>query len=611
VMGNMFLIQPQNTKTILRQCLESQDNAILITSRSGYILYCNTSLKDLVGYDDSELLKSHISTILKKRASESARIKAKLYRKSKINEELEFVDKRGEIKQLTCSVHRIEDTDNRFAMILYKGLLGDEIGRERKVLAAFIESIIENTFECMLLTDERGVITFANNNVKRLMGFSKNEILGQNVADHYYGGKDEARKVMALLREKGVLERYRTLVKRKEDGYVPVRIASVLIRDDDGQEHGTLALLEDLSQEELLRKQIERQKEFAKEILNIIDLCIIAVDKDLNVITFNRKASELIGYNEGEVIGKNFLDVLVLEAHRGPLESHLRQLMNGDRFQEAAIEIPVVNKRGEESQISWTDSSFMDESGRVIGVIRFGQDLTEQRRLRECLKESEKLALIGKFSAMIAHEIRNPLNSVEIHFGLLARSLGKLPKQNQAYCVRKSEVVKQELKKVDKLLGDFLQLSAPVKLEKERRDIHKVIRNAWSTLPSAKRKKVVLKRTLSPAERCVLVDPLRMEQVFRNILQNSLDSMSDMGTITIETEVNSAGNVCIIRVRDTGKGIEARDPVQIFDAFYSTKHSGIGLGLAIVKQIVEAHGGEVKVDSSINSGTTFTVTVPL
>jgi PAS domain S-box-containing protein len=549
--------------------------------------------------------------ILKKRAGESARIKAKLYKKSKINEELEFVDKRGEIKQLTCSVHRIEDSDDRFVMILYMGLLGEEMSRERRVLAAFIESLIENTFECILLTDEKGVINFANDNVKRITGFSKNEILGQNVADYYYGGKDEAGKIMAFLREKGVLERYRTLVKRKEDGYAPVRIASVLIRDDDGQEQGTLALLEDLSQEELLRKQIERQKEFAKEILNIIDLCIIAVDKDLHVITFNRKASELIGYDEEEVVGKNFLDVFVLEAHRSPLEVHLRQLMNGDRFQGAAIEIPVVNKRGEESQISWTDSSFIDESGRVIGVIRFGQDLTEQRRLRECLKESEKLALIGKFSAMIAHEIRNPLNSAEIHFGLLARSLGKLSKKDQVYYVRKSHVVKQELKKVDKLLEDFLQLSAPLKLEKERRDIHSVIRNARSTLPSAKRKKVVLKRRLSPAERCVLLDPLRMEQVFRNILQNSLDAMSDGGLITIETEVNRAEKACIIRVKDTGEGIEAEDAAQIFDAFYSTKHSGMGLGLAIVKQIVEAHGGEVKVDSSMNSGTTFTVTVPL
>ncbi len=235
-----------------------------------------------------------------------------------------------------------------------------------------------------------------------------------------------------------------------------------------------------------------------------------------------------------------------------------------------------------------------------------------QRQLdasRESLVHSEKLALVGKLAAGVAHSIRNPLTSVKMRLFSLERSLVLDENQREDF-----EVVSEEISHVESIVKNFLEFARRPKLRPRRQSPSDVVDMALKLLRHRLESSaidVVLNRPRRLPE--LALDADQLKEVFVNLLINACDAMVAGGTITVSEEtglMEPMGEVVVIRIADNGPGIPGDIMDKVFDPFYSTKEEGSGLGLAIARRVVEEHGGWLHVRAGENGGAVFVIALP-
>ncbi len=227
-----------------------------------------------------------------------------------------------------------------------------------------------------------------------------------------------------------------------------------------------------------------------------------------------------------------------------------------------------------------------------------------EEALREASKALEQLAEIGELASMIVHEIRNPLTTLLL--GLNAFKRLELPEQYQTY----RSLALDEGDRLQRLLNQILLYAKPQNLTQSDVELNHFVDEMLSTLremPVAAAKR--LKFAAAPSQIKVLVDPDKLKQVIINLVANAFEAEEESGEITISLQTEAAQRVCL-QVHNGGAPIPADVLPQLTKPFITTKSSGTGLGLAIVKRIVEAHGGELSIESSAATGTTITVKLP-
>ncbi|MFP4058680.1 MAG: sensor histidine kinase [Candidatus Brocadiia bacterium] len=222
----------------------------------------------------------------------------------------------------------------------------------------------------------------------------------------------------------------------------------------------------------------------------------------------------------------------------------------------------------------------------------------------------ERLAAIGNLAAGIAHEVRNPLNTVALTCRYLQRivSRGDQAAHLRSEVHRNFEIVASELGRLTRTLDDFLLLAKPADLDCVEVDVDDVVDDALALFGrefEAAHVRLVRRRNGPPAVRA---DPDRLRQVFANIVQNGIQAMPEGGTLSVTTE--SADGEARVVFADTGPGIRHGDRGRIFEPYFSTKRSGIGLGLSLSLKIVRAHGGAIDVGTGPDGGAVFTVSLP-
>lgn len=227
-----------------------------------------------------------------------------------------------------------------------------------------------------------------------------------------------------------------------------------------------------------------------------------------------------------------------------------------------------------------------------------------QRRLTQ----SEQLAAIGQLAAMVAHEIGTPLNSISGHVQVL------LQQENEDQeAVHRLHVIETQIARVVEILQDFLTASHPREPDLKPVDINALLMELLRlTEPAIGQKGIALSAQLDPTLPVLNGDPAQLQQVFLNLIANALDAMRGGGTLTLLTKPSADGNFVEVEISDTGQGIPVENLKRIFDPFFTTKEMGhgTGLGLAICQQIIKSHGGNIRVESQVERGTTFTVLLP-
>lgn len=245
--------------------------------------------------------------------------------------------------------------------------------------------------------------------------------------------------------------------------------------------------------------------------------------------------------------------------------------------------------------------------GAILGVLGIARDMTETKKLEQRIRNSEKLASVGRLAAGVAHEINNPLGGIlNCLYNLRKGTLS--PSRLEEYRVSMEDGVRRVQKIVRQLL-DFSQQDEP---EFAPTDINHVVdRVLVLTTHLFAPNRIVLETGFGQGLPNVMLDRHMIEQVLMNLVLNAVQAMKDGGGLTIRTSV--VEGVCLIEVRDTGSGIPPAVLPRIFDPFFTTKSEGegTGLGLSVSLGIVERHGGKILVDSEIGKGTTFTLCLPV
>ncbi len=223
----------------------------------------------------------------------------------------------------------------------------------------------------------------------------------------------------------------------------------------------------------------------------------------------------------------------------------------------------------------------------------------------------DRLTLIGEMAAKVAHEIRNPISSINLNLELLEDELegfkGRVQTDEAEELVRS---IREVLDGLSRFVQDYLQFARLPSMEFKPHDINFILENLLSFLSTEIRdRKVELITDFDENIPLLMLDEDQLNRALMNVLKNSIEAMPDGGRLIVSTRLK--GDAAVINISDSGTGIERREWDKIFLPFYSTKKNGTGLGLPLAEQIIREHGGSISLTSIVGKGTTFTISLPV
>ncbi len=344
-----------------------------------------------------------------------------------------------------------------------------------------------------------------------------------------------------------------------------------------------------------------------RAVLNTAVDAIITIDEHGIIASANPATARLFGYSEPELQGNN-ISMLMPEPWRSEHNDYLARYLQTGRARIIGIgrQIKALRRNGQEFLVHLAISEF-SVGGRhyFTGIVR---DLSDLERVQKQLLQSERLAAIGQMVTGLAHESRNALQRAQACLDMLALDLENQPEQLDL-----AKRARYALQDLHRLYEEVRSYAAPIHLEFRDCDLSSIWRKEWENLATARRDRAVsLLEQLAPETPRCEVDIHRMEQVFRNILENSLHACGDQGCIAVQTEPAELDGrpALLIRIRDNGPGFRPETVQQVFEPFFTTKQKGTGLGMAIVQRILHAHGGTITAANGENGGAEISLLLP-
>jgi two-component system sensor histidine kinase HydH len=346
------------------------------------------------------------------------------------------------------------------------------------------------------------------------------------------------------------------------------------------------------------RSSLSRIKAFSDSLVMNMPIGLVATDAGGRLSAFNQTAEAILRRTASEVLGKPAEEILP-----GSCRDLFLTLAAERRLIEREIDCAV--EEGRTIPLDIIATTLCEENGAFVGHVILFRDMTEIRRLEEEVARSRRLASLGSLAAGVAHEIRNPLSSIKGFATWFRERYRDNPEDRET-----ADVMIREVDRLNRVITQLLEFARPLTMNRIPTSLQALIRHALKMVEGeAQAKRVMVETDLSPEVGEIPLDADRMTQVLLNLFQNAIGAMDAGGLLRVSLARRDERTVRIT-VADTGIGIPKEDLPRVFDPYFTTRSSGTGLGLAIVHKIVEAHGGEVRLESEPGQGTTAAVLLP-
>jgi len=350
------------------------------------------------------------------------------------------------------------------------------------------------------------------------------------------------------------------------------------------------------------RKHLSDLQAFRDLIFESVGSGLVGVDPNGRVTAFNRAAESITGVRADEAIDQPWESIF---GHGVNLPDVQRAVSDGSE-PAPRYEFRLRRRDGQEVPVGISFWSLRSGAGDVAGLIGVCQDLSNIKQMEQRVRQADRLAAVGRLSANMAHEIRNPLASISGAVEALARDLPADPTRSQLV-----EIVLRESARLNQIVGDFLEYARPAPMAPIEINMAEILDEVLlliehRSLPANLKVAREYGDTL-----LTRADPQRLRQAIWNLCLNAVQAMPDGGELRVGARtLRERGGRLQISISDTGQGIAEGDLPHIFEPFFSTKPEGSGIGLALVYRVLEEHGGTIEVRSRVGEGTTFILILP-
>jgi PAS domain S-box-containing protein len=489
-----------------------------------------------------------------------------------------------------------------------------KLQRERQ----WIESIMKSVADPIVLTDLDNEILLQNRRAEELFSGSANAGEGKRRALKMNDLLFSAYLSSAAVSSSEVVQRDITLVDPLEGSDIHFEVISTPAANARGEPLGLVSIFRDVTDlreanDELARNfgrlqqaeaQSRRERDRLDLIIENVGHPIVVCDSSGNFILFNRRAGLLFQENDSF----RSRAAAAVRANAVKLTSFISGLASASETGRQA-EIELIDPEGGRSlPMEITAREVLDAAGQVTAVVSILHDLTEireleRRRVEQQLFESEKLAAVGRLAASIAHEVNNPLEAIKNALYLMQSD--SVDSKNTRFL----EIARKETERVSHIIRQMLGF-ARRSGEVDWVDVNQLLEETLVLLEKKLRQsRIRVARSLDDSLPRVRARADQLRQVFLNLIINAQQAIEAEGEITISTlrYEQALQPSILIRLSDSGVGIEEDDLSRIFEPFFSTGKKGTGLGLWVTQDIVRQHGGRIDVSSEIGRGTVFNI----
>ena len=597
-----------------RTILEEIEDSYFEVDLGGHFTFVNNSVCRSLGYSREELIGMSYKRFSAEEDIESVfRVFNEVYQTGIPNKGFPWkvIHKDGSHGFAETSVSVLRD--DKGEIVGFRGV-GRDVTERRQVEEALTRSeeryrtMLEEMEEGYYEVDAAGNFTFVNDAMTRILGYSRDELIGMN-----YKTFTPSEAVKPIIQAYNRVYRTGELLKwfpmpeiRKDGTRILAEDSVFPLRNEKGEVIGFRGISRDITERKRMEEALQQSEENYRTLFDNSVIGTIVLDAEtMKLVMANQAAAKIFRFDSVEEgIGQNPIDLIAAEDRETAINVIMKELLEQDL--RMTHEFRATTKDGREIWISATGARIMHE-GRLAGLICF-TDITEQKRQNESLILTDRLASLGELASGAAHELNNPLTSI-IGFSQLL-----MEKQVPDDIREDLKLINTEAQRAVMVTRNFLTFARKHAPMKEPSQVNNILEDVLRLRTHEhKANGIEIEKYFAPDLPEVMVDYFQMQQVFVNIVINAeyfMINAHNRGTLTITTKEQN--DTVVILFTDDGPGIAQENLRRIFDPFFTTKEAGkgTGLGLSICHGIVTEHGGHIYARSHLGKGATIVVELP-